>query len=1647
MRPRFFGSQEHLLASPGSKHPSRRTGNSPLRRLLGGFGERRESTDAKRGRLLLETLESRQMMAGDVELLYTGSDLAQTQSTSALSSSDEELIGQAEGEPAPDLVAFAKALDDAGVQFFGAAWCPFCSEQKQLFEDGDDFLPFIEVTGPDRQLNSIGISEGITQFPTWKFTDGTTATGVLSLATLSQRSGIAIPTSETPSFAAIGPQTVLIGSPLNIPVNAYDPNGGPLTVTVTVDNPNLLEAVVRSGNRSIRIDMNGYDDMVFELFEDEAPRPAGRVIELANSNFYDGIIFHRVVNGFVIQAGDPTGTGTSGSTLGNFDDQFSANLQHNRSGVLSFAKTTDDTNNSQFFITETPTRHLDFNHSIFGQLVEGDDVREAISGTAVDSSGKPATDVTITSIDVFNDTENSVVMLKARGNATGTTNVRFTVTDAQGNTFSEVVPVTIAADTANSQPFLNQITTPATSAINTPATLQLSSVDVEGDAVTYTAAVAAGSSGATATVNAATGLVTVTPTTGFTGTVNVVVGVRPGTGVTGNVATDADTQTVAFKFEGEQSSAGAPTGVDLLATSDTGISSTDNTTNAGSLTFTVSGVTNGATVELVRTGSNVVIGTGIATGTTINITTSNIAALGDGTYSIAARQIVGGVTSSLSPALSLIYDRTNPASVVGSASTQANVGRVYTTDLVSPEEGSGLRYALTAMPSGATINESTGVINWTPSATQTGANVFTLQLTDVAGNVRTESFTVTTGGAPQAEVKLQVTDLNGNEISNVNVGDTFLLRMIGVDARSGFDLRGLFAAAADVTFDSTLIRPAAGATIEYATGFTTQRGGVLSTGLIDELGAARSDTVPSNVRESLVATIRMTALAAGTVNIASDPAENVNSEVLLYSVDNRIPPSAVAYGNVSLSIGQGNFTLRPDSLTVVEDSAATVVNVLANDVVNSGSGTLSVTAVSQPTSGGTVTLSGGQVRFTPTANFNGTAEFTYTAAITGGGSQTGTVTVTVTPVNDPPTGVADSFTVDQDSAATDLDVLANDSIAPDTGETLRITRAVNSSAGSTISVNTAGNRVSYRPPAGFIGTDTFTYTVSDGVLTRDVQVTVNVRSTDAPPTAVADAFTVVEDAAQASFDVMANDTRDASNQAFVISAAGVPSQGGTASVSSDGTRLLYQPKANFNGTETVTYTIRDTGSGSATGTVTFTVTSVNDVPQSASPTQNVSRTAGETLVFSISDLPANPDTGETLRFTAIGVRSNGGAARISSDGTQIFYTPPSTTFTGADTFTYTVSDPSNLTSTGTITIQVNDFTMIDVPLLLGDNSRFVSLDAFTLSGTDVLGATVSRQVTSNGSGMFFQSVLPGTYTVNVPAVPFLQGGDQPQTYSLVVANDSLASDVSVSPNLGSLRAKFVSMSDWFGSSPKNSILAGIIPGQSQVFASLSAGTSTITSPTLALDSTGATLTVSGKNSAGANVSASLPTTDARRVQPRGQVGNMQLVRVSVETADVTFNPVTTTTQTSASDSGSDSAVSSTLSSESVSSTELLSGAEGELIAASSPLSAPLGVQSVASQGSSSLSMGAGQPIASDSPILSAVSRVDVNVPSSSTVAAARRALASSVADTNNPVDAAMSDVMSVLTLRSATADSVAEARDIDSTLDESMVDEALRTAI
>jgi cyclophilin family peptidyl-prolyl cis-trans isomerase len=118
-------------------------------------------------------------------------------------------------------------------------------------------------------------------------------------------------------------------------------------------------------------------DIILQLFADKTPNTVNNFVFLAREGFYDGVIFHRVIENFMVQGGDPTGTGRGGPGY-SFADEFHPELRHDGPGVLSMANAGPNTNGSQFFITHVATPHLDGKHSVFGRVTGGLDVLMAI---------------------------------------------------------------------------------------------------------------------------------------------------------------------------------------------------------------------------------------------------------------------------------------------------------------------------------------------------------------------------------------------------------------------------------------------------------------------------------------------------------------------------------------------------------------------------------------------------------------------------------------------------------------------------------------------------------------------------------------------------------------------------------------------------------------------------------------------------------------------------------------------------------------------------------------------------------------------------------------------------------------------------------------------------------------------------------------------------------------------------------------------------------------------------------------------------------------------------------------------------------------------------------------------------------------------
>jgi cyclophilin family peptidyl-prolyl cis-trans isomerase len=1395
-----------------------------------------------------------------------------------------------------DLVAFAKALAAANVRFLGAAWHADTTRQLELFEDGQEFVPFTEVTNyqtdANRGFNAVAQQNNITQLsqlPTWIFPSGT-RTGVLTLAEIATASGVAIPQNNRPTLIGLDDVALLGGSPLHVPLNAYDPTANErLTFTVTSSNPALVQpTLVKGNNRSATIDVNGYGKLNFLLFEDRAERATERMIDLSDElvngkQFYDGNKFHRIINNFVIQGGDPTGTGSGGSAKGDFDDQFHVDLQHNRTGILSMAKSTEDTNDSQFFITEGPQRHLDFNHTIFGQLVEGEKIRAAMSDSYAPGS-RPNPELSMKSISVFNDTENSMVMLKAAEGATGTANVTVTVSDQTGHSFEETFAVTVSPDTINGEPFLADIDpTTLRTVANTPLEFDLESTDVEGNPVFYfgeeTEAIAD-----FLTVDKATGKVMVTPPANFVGILEADVWVT---------STDNANRNGAFDEQHIEISVtpGKPS-VDLAAASDSGSSNSDNITNATSLQFQVANVQPGAVVELFRQTNGTTrtpIGQQTATGNTVTITTTNLTT--DGQFQIVASQTVTvgeeTVTSDLSDILTVTIDRTVPDAFPATPvpPTEGMAGRAVPFDADHPNEGdAGFAYSLVNAPARAIIDANSGILAWIPTDDQVGPQTFSIRMSDAAGNFVDQPVAIVIAPDRLVEVTLVAADLEGKPVEAVITGDEFLLQVFVDDLRTTGNL-GVRAAFLDVTYDAT--RLSVMGPIQFGASFPNDREGITTTaGLIDEAGASTTSNLGGD--RALLWSVRMKANTAGT-NLAIEGNLAEDEDFMLAGLNQAIPDGNITFIPATLQVTSTVFA-QSDTATVNEDSGATTIDVLVNDLLGLTATGLTITSARGATNG-TVAVANDRLSLTyrPNANFNGQETFTYTIkANNNAETHTGTVRVTVNPVNDNPVANDDTISVAEDASNFVLNVLTNDTIGPDTNETLAITTFTQPANGTIRQQNGA---LQYSPNANFSGTDTFEYTITDGNQgTAEATVTLTVTAVNDDPVATNDTAMTDEDmpVTIAVATLLANDNAGAgeTGQTLTIKMADQATNG---TVALSGNQITFTPNADFNGTATFRYTIEDNGQTNgqpnakqAEGTVTVTVNPINDAPVAVADTATARASAGTITLDVLLNDTTGPDTGETLTIDRFTNPSNGGTVTIADN--KIRYTP-ATSFSGTETFTYTIKDreTGGLEATATVTVTVSNFVEggLSGIVAFGATRNPINGAVIHLFGTDVNGDAVDREVLTESDGAWsIDLILPGSYTVEPTSLPFTlnnrgTGAMEPVTIELT---DAGLGDRSLDFTQASLHPKFA-IWEALASTPRNGVYAAVSEDDGQVWSHSLQGWDNVNIVDIAFSDDMSSLTITIDEGTLGRMAATVSASDKTKVLMLGREGDARLVRL------------------------------------------------------------------------------------------------------------------------------------------------------------------------
>lgn len=466
--------------------------------------------------------------------------------------------------------------------------------------------------------------------------------------------------------------TIPSGKDLFVPLTGLDSGGQTVNYTVTSGNANVTASVLTTG-QSLKLNVSGgtgvsafSGDLTLRLFEDLAPNATSRIKSLVGQSFYNGLTFHRVLDNFVAQGGDPKGDGTGG-TGNKFDDEFNSRVTFVSPGLLAMANSGDDTNDSQFFIVDTDLslaqmpQHLNFNHTIFGVLTSGFDTFTKIMTTPVNNSvsGTPLNKVTINTATIFNDTQNGVLRISDATTFVGNSFITVTATGGGGATDQRTFDVTVQADTVNDRPFLGPVANQTTTE-GAPVSFTLTSTDLENDVVTYTVTdpnnFGVTPANVSVSVDQATGKVTLTPAAGFLGTINLVAGVRDGTnrvqGGTLSSRDNFDTQRFTLTVNASGNAPQVPTGVGLSSASNSGPFDGSNYTSSNAPTLSATAQP-GKTVEFLLGGTVIATATETASGQYSATIPAGKLALGQNDITARARD--SGGTSALSGTLSMVY--------------------------------------------------------------------------------------------------------------------------------------------------------------------------------------------------------------------------------------------------------------------------------------------------------------------------------------------------------------------------------------------------------------------------------------------------------------------------------------------------------------------------------------------------------------------------------------------------------------------------------------------------------------------------------------------------------------------------------------------------------------------------------------------------------------------------------------------------------------------------------------------------------------------------------------------------------------------------------------------------------------------------------
>ena len=662
----------------------------------------------------------------------------------------------------------------------------------------------------------------------------------------------------------------------------------------------------------------------------------------------------------------------------------------------------------------------------------------------------------------------------------------------------------------------------------------------------------------------------------------------------------------------------------------------------------------------------------------------------------------------------------------------------------SDPEGESLTYTILEV-NNATVTLNGNVANYLPDANYNGTDTFTYYANDgtTDSNIATVTMTVsaeddepntndvstTTDEDVAVDISLTADEYDGQNYSFSIASDpsngTVSLSGTTATYTPNQDWNGTDTFTFEATDDRTARTNVATATITVNAindaPISSEVNGSSDEDIAVNIELSATDVDQDNLTYSIVSDVSNGTTSISGSTLTYTPNQDWNgTDTFTYKVNDGSLDSNTSNGTIT--IAAVNDAPVANDVTISTNETRFISVDITLDGTDVDGDNLTYTIVSD-VSNGTTSIDGNEVTYTPNQDFHGTDGFTYKVNDGSLDSNTATVVIGITPVNDAPS--VDNMSVETQE---DMPVSFQFSYTEVDNDNLTFI-AINNPANGTLVIN--GAIASYTPNNNFNGTDTFTYKANDGSLDSNIgTITLTVNSVNDVPVASAVTSSTNEDVTIAGITL---DGTDPDEDTLTYSIVAGPTNGTVAFITPS--VITYSPITNWSGTEIFTYKANDGTSSSSVANITITVAPINDAPV----TSNISHATDEDTATSIS-LVGSDIEGSSLTFS----NSNPSHGTVSLSVSTITYTPTSN-YNGTDSFSYTVNDGTIDSNTSTVQITVNStedvptFTSVSYTYKYGEIEYSTSPLTYELPDEDVDGDTVTWSL-SNGVG-------EGTFTV------------------------------------------------------------------------------------------------------------------------------------------------------------------------------------------------------------------------------------------------------------------------------------------------------------